>query len=815
MISSIMNVQIAEPRIAELLAPIAGDHPAGANANYDPAHEQLRREVAKIESPNAGMPEWAAIARGGEALLQGQSKDLLIACYVAWAWFELDGLPGLARGVALLHGWIEHYWDAGFPPVQRLRGRANALAWFLARFEAAVAGLEVGAGDQRAIAVLRAATPTFAASVRAQFGEAAPGLRGLTAGIERLAMSVPAAAQSADPSASVNELASTDQPGPIQNRSESRPEPERSEPGPADLVAAAPAPNPRAVGAEGATPASASPNSAPEPAGFDVDALAGRWLAPIHADAPAGSDARYEPEHEAVRAEIAKLEALDSGEPDWAAVERSATSLLTKRSKDLLIAAYLARALHCQRGLPGLWEGLALIAGLCERFWADMQPPLAKQRRRANALSWLFEQLERELVELTPTAADTDVIETLERALDHTLTQIQTSFDEPPATRGLRDAVARLKLSIPAPAPAPTPAPICQAPAAPSPAQAPAPAPTATRPSPAAAIAAPSATAAPTPNGGDPSEILDYLRKVGADFVTTANALREANPSDPLAYRLLRQGLYLAITAPPPNQAEARTSIPAPPAELLRRLELMRSHAKWAELLAETEAALARSRFCLELQRLSGLALAQLGHGDAHDAVVDAVRSLIGRMPQLLGLSFADGTPLCGPEAKAWLDEEVFADGGGSGSGAGPGSGSAAPTLSEAAESALAAARKAGSNPAQLGPAVAAIQAAILAAPDARERYCVRLGLAELALTSAPRLALGLLTGLAREAEQLGLDAWEPPLAGRCLAALVRAQAQAAAKSPSSPKGPASEPAFERLCRVDPARALTLEAPIS
>src|SRR5690606_39728345 len=95
-----------------------------------------------------------------------------------------------------------------------------------------------------------------------------------------------------------------------------------------------------------------------------------------------------------------------SSDLGWEAIKRDATKLLTQKSKDLLIASYLARALHKLGGFAGLVQGFALLAELCERFWDDMEPPKNKERRRANALSWLFDQLERAIGEYKPEAKE-------------------------------------------------------------------------------------------------------------------------------------------------------------------------------------------------------------------------------------------------------------------------------------------------------------------------------------------------------------------------------------------------------------------------
>ena len=124
-----MDRQTIEQRVAPLLVPIPGANRAGENANYDPRHEDLRREVAKLEAPTGGLPEWPRIARGGADLLKGVTKDYLLGSYVAWAWYETEGLGGLAAGLRLLSGLIENYWEDGHPPLKRIRGRSNAIGW--------------------------------------------------------------------------------------------------------------------------------------------------------------------------------------------------------------------------------------------------------------------------------------------------------------------------------------------------------------------------------------------------------------------------------------------------------------------------------------------------------------------------------------------------------------------------------------------------------------------------------------------------------------------------------------------------------------
>ena len=112
---------------------------------------------------------------------------------------------------------------------------------------------------------------------------------------------------------------------------------------------------------------------------IDIDALS----RPVDDNAPAGPDLEY--------SDVAELERFAAGtpgtidpstqelvgaeEPNWRKVGEMATELLG-RTKDLRVAAWLTRAELATRGLPGLADGLKLIATLVENFWDTLYPLL-------------------------------------------------------------------------------------------------------------------------------------------------------------------------------------------------------------------------------------------------------------------------------------------------------------------------------------------------------------------------------------------------------------------------------------------------------
>jgi type VI secretion system protein ImpA len=112
---------------------------------------------------------------------------------------------------------------------------------------------------------------------------------------------------------------------------------------------------------------------------IDIDAL----LRPVDDAEPAGPDLEYSSVAELARfaagtpgtIDPSTQELVGAEEPNWRKVAEQATELLA-RTKDLRVATWLARAELANRGLPGLADGLALIATLVETFWETLYPLL-------------------------------------------------------------------------------------------------------------------------------------------------------------------------------------------------------------------------------------------------------------------------------------------------------------------------------------------------------------------------------------------------------------------------------------------------------
>jgi type VI secretion system ImpA family protein len=93
---------------------------------------------------------------------------------------------------------------------------------------------------------------------------------------------------------------------------------------------------------------------------------------------------------------------------DWALVARACAETLEQRSKDLQVAAWLLEARLHEDGLAALPDALALLHGLCERYWADLYPEIDADgdiSARLAPFEWLNDKLPPLLYEMPITCS--------------------------------------------------------------------------------------------------------------------------------------------------------------------------------------------------------------------------------------------------------------------------------------------------------------------------------------------------------------------------------------------------------------------------
>jgi type VI secretion system ImpA/VasJ family protein len=771
-----MSADAAMARVEGWLQPVPGGPPAGADARYDPLHEQIRAEAAKLDSPAGGPPDWVKVVRQAEQLTTQKSKDLLIESYAAYALYQVEGLQGLAAGLFLVAESMDRFWDGMQPPAARIRARVNAVQWLTDKLDLTLPAAVVGPGDHGAVQALDAGAKRLRSVIADKFTDSAPAIRPLLDTVERLKMSLPEAPEEASDT--------EPPPAPVGGAADAAPSP-----APAPVHSAAPA----AVPAATAAPAAAAEPEADLPG--ELAAAAAPYCAPIPGDNPAGEDAKYDPDHEELRNIIAMLDSPTGGQIDWKKVAPKAGNILERKSKDLLIAAYFTWSMFELDRLQGLAIGLEVIAQICEQFWEGCYPPAARIRGRANALAWLLDRLETPLPAVSLTAADKHAVELLEVAAKRFALVVRDKFeDAAPPVRPLTENVQRLKMALPAPAPPPAAAP--PPPPPPPQAQAPRPQPAA---APAAAAAKPAAVAlgdGPAAALADPKEVGKFATAVGKSLLDAAKVLREAAPADPTSYTFMRVGLALGVSLPP-AQGTA-TKVPPPPDQSVKDIEISVNNQAWDQVIAKAELALIGKRFWLDLHRYTALALANLGksHERAHAAVIAGTALWVKLYPDLVEMTFASGMPFASPITREWIQTEVMPTGGGGGGG----------DSSEGSEELGKARSLVGGG--KMDEALGVLEGLAHGARSGRARFRARLAMAQ-ALTSGPTVnaAEAMFDVLLQEIDATGLDRWEPELAADCYRSHL-----ACLKALKKPNDPAvSQQAalvYRRFCRVDPLGAV-------
>jgi type VI secretion system protein ImpA len=134
----------------DLLNPIAGANPAGADLRYDPLYDKIkeaRREEDNIpqgewERPRK-MADWPAVIKLTSDAIATKSKDLQLAAWLTEALLRREGFGGLAAALTMLKGMLTQFWDGLYPEIEDgdLELRATPLDWVGGRLELAVKGV--------------------------------------------------------------------------------------------------------------------------------------------------------------------------------------------------------------------------------------------------------------------------------------------------------------------------------------------------------------------------------------------------------------------------------------------------------------------------------------------------------------------------------------------------------------------------------------------------------------------------------------------------------------------------------------------------
>lgn len=468
---------------------------------------------------------------------------------------------------------------------------------------------------------------------------------------------------------------------------------------------------------------------------------------PIRPDQPAGDDVRYDPLYEELQAEVDKFSSPSaSGAVDWEKVVRLSSDILSQKSKDLLVASYLAVALIQTKKIEGVEIGSRIYRDLIEGHWDALFPTKARMRGRVAAIEWWVEKAEGVLEHLPKGPLPEERINTLNedlRKVDQLLSEV---LEEAPSIRPLLDFVGTLEAIAPPPEPK-TP-----------------------EPEPALAVTPPPEGSLGT-LGAEPSEprvaegpvditstetAFSVLGNALGDVARVAGYFREENLSNPAAYRLARVAAWSAVESLPPSE-DGRTIIPVP-----HNAVSLRSLAEGGNdevVVRAAEENLLECIVWLDLNFWVAEALARLG--EEYKAAADAVRGetalFLRRFPGLEDLEFSDGTPFAADDTREWLKGLTPAGGGAA-------EGSTGETADPSAKGAQQA--RAMIAEGRTAEAVRRLQQGLRAAGSRKEAFQWRVALCRLlAETPEARHALPHIEEILKEIDLFRLEEYDPELA--------------------------------------------------
>jgi len=595
-------------------------------------------------------------------------------------------------------------------------------------------------------------------------------------------------------------------------------------------------------------------------------------LTPIAGDNPSGADLRYDNKlllYDKIRELRRQDDDLNQGEwqherkvGDYSGVIRMTQEALATRTKDLQLAAWLTDALLRTEGFSGLHQGLTFCHALIGTFWESLYPPIedGDLDLRVGPLEWLGTSLEipiksvpivragydllkykdsklvgyedqtpndkdkkaraKKIAEgkLAPEAFDKSFVETpkafylqTEKDLDATLVAVQQLDDlctakfgpTAPSFAKLKTATEEVRHTVHQllqKKRETEPDPVVVAPEWPAAAQAAAPVEGDQPPASGTPVLVAMASAEPV----DRRDAVDRVSKAAA-------FLRKREPYSPAPYLMMR-GLRWGELRAAAKLGDA-TLLEAPPTELRQQLKRLALTQKWGELLdlAETAMAMPCSRAWLDLQRLVVEALTGLGNEYAPiaDAIRSELRVLLSDLPELLDASLLDDTSAANPETRAWLKQLAQAPlkdtpspeaaenpGASNGQPAAASWPAKAPDSYSSAQEAL----KAG----EAERAFQIMRLEIARQRSGRGRFQRTLQLVQLCVSAGKdAIAQPLLEDLMSSIEAHKLDDWEEKeLVAAALATVMTVSKKVQSNANERQK------LFERICRLDPVRAL-------
>ena len=124
--SSKTKAKTQEILIEDLLDPIGGKDPCGENVRYTDIYDNIREARREEDSTlsqgvwqsDIKRADWEMVVRLCVDTLMSKSKDLQVAAWLTEAWLYMEGMAGFVKGIQLIHGLTNEYWEGLYPKIE-------------------------------------------------------------------------------------------------------------------------------------------------------------------------------------------------------------------------------------------------------------------------------------------------------------------------------------------------------------------------------------------------------------------------------------------------------------------------------------------------------------------------------------------------------------------------------------------------------------------------------------------------------------------------------------------------------------------------
>jgi len=543
----------------------------------------------------------------------------------------------------------------------------------------------------------------------------------------------------------------------------------------------------------------------------------------IQGESPCGINAKYESSFEALEAELAKQESLTAEKVDWKEVKAFATDLLQNTTKDYLVACYLAHSLSITEGYTGLLVGVKILEAFTQNYWQASFPPAKRLRARKTAIEWLVEKTTQFIESSPPTSSENEIIVELAKTvknLDFSLSdkmeaqapnmaelnrslkrlkqsaefELKASADKVAPLPIVEPATEKSQDSIPTTdtASAPTAQAITESPASITPESA-SPAPVATRP----------VTNSTGASSNKPIAINNSALATEGDakklYKQVQDALRQLSEfhagqkaSDPKRYRYSRAALWDSLEKLPPNK-DGITQLPKPPADKIKKLLELFEQGDFTGVLVQAEKSASKMPYWFDGQRIIANSLSALGgeYAKAADALVLELQQFLTRVPNIINLSYSDGTSFADEQTLLWVNTQVLIGEPGDAEGQ---------QIDEISEAFQEAQKLASSG--KLTEGLKFLKS--VPTRNVRDDFRIKLATAELVAQSGQaKVAIPLLERLITETKRISAIDWETDFTIKAYSILVQAYNKLE-DDDAAQKQQQKMDAFDQLCWFDP-----------